>query len=47
VPPKVEYNLTELGETLIPLLAGLKDWAESHLDEVLEAREAYNATKSA
>lgn len=26
VPPKVEYKLTEKGETLIPLLKGLCGW---------------------
>lgn len=41
VPPKVEYNLTDLGETLIPLLGAVKDWAETHIDDVLAAREAY------
>lgn len=44
VPPKVEYNLTELGETLLPLLAALKDWAETYMDEVIEARETYQPT---
>lgn len=26
VPPKVEYELTELGQKLEPLLIGLRDW---------------------
>lgn len=30
VPPKVEYSLTELGESLLPLLHGLCDWGEAH-----------------
>lgn len=30
VPPKVEYKLTEKGESLIPLLQQLVDWALSH-----------------
>ncbi len=30
VPPKVEYSLTSLGETLSPLLLTLKDWGETH-----------------
>lgn len=30
VPPKVEYNLTEKGESLIPLLQNLVDWALAH-----------------
>ena len=32
VPPKVEYRLTELGESLMPLLHGLCDWGVEHLD---------------
>jgi len=30
VPPRVEYQLTELGLTLIPALTGLHEWAEQH-----------------
>lgn len=30
VPPKVEYSLTKLGETLAPLLVTLKEWGEAH-----------------
>ncbi len=26
VPPKVEYSLTEIGVTLVPILAELRDW---------------------
>lgn len=41
VPPMVEYRLTPLGETLMPLLRAVKDWSEQHMDDVLEARAAY------
>jgi DNA-binding HxlR family transcriptional regulator len=41
VPPMVEYNLTPLGATLIPLLGAIKDWAEVHMDEVVSARQTY------
>jgi DNA-binding HxlR family transcriptional regulator len=30
VPPRVEYWLTELGQTLIPALTALHEWAEKH-----------------
>lgn len=30
IPPRVEYRLTELGETLIPHLNGLVEWALEH-----------------
>lgn len=30
VPPKVEYSLTELGESFIPVLEHMKQWGETH-----------------
>jgi DNA-binding HxlR family transcriptional regulator len=29
-PPKVEYELTPLGKTLIPVIASTASWGESH-----------------
>lgn len=34
VPPKVEYSLTALGESLIPLLFQLGQWADEHDDQL-------------
>lgn len=31
IPPKVEYSLTELGKSFIPILETMKAWSESHL----------------
>ena len=31
IPPKVEYSLTEKGQTLAPILLALKDWGETHI----------------
>ena len=42
VPPRVEYELTELGRTLYGPLAAIGQWAEAHIAEVLEARERYD-----
>ncbi len=43
VPPKVEYYLTPLGETLQGPVAAIRDWAEAHLDEMEEAQKHYAA----
>lgn len=42
VPPKVEYSLTPLGETLIDLLIAIGVWAESNLDAVHAARKEFD-----
>lgn len=41
-PPRVEYDLTSLGRTLIEPLTALGRWAEEHFDEVLDARDRYD-----
>ncbi|TWD74814.1 HxlR family transcriptional regulator [Kribbella amoyensis] len=43
VPVRVDYELTPLGTTLMPLIAAIKTWAETHMDEVATSREAYDA----
>ncbi|TQS42973.1 winged helix-turn-helix transcriptional regulator [Cryptosporangium phraense] len=43
VPVSVTYELTELGLSLYQVMRGLKSWAETHMDDVLEHRETYDA----
>ncbi|MEV5716796.1 helix-turn-helix domain-containing protein [Amycolatopsis mediterranei] len=43
MPPRVEYELTELGRTLHAPLQAIGRWAEEHAEEVLTARAAYDA----
>lgn len=38
VPPRVEYNLTDTGMSLIPHIEGLVGWALEHMEEVFEHR---------
>ena len=38
VPPRVDYEITELGRSLTGPLAVLTDWAESHVGSILAAR---------
>jgi len=43
VPVTVSYALTDLGLSLGHLASGLKNWAETHMDEVEDKRAAYDA----
>jgi DNA-binding HxlR family transcriptional regulator len=43
VPVRVEYALTPLGQTLREPLKMLTDWSVRHIDQVLAAREEYDA----
>ena len=31
IPPKVEYSLTELGRSLLPILVAMRDWGAEYL----------------
>ncbi len=40
VPPKVEYELTELGRSLEPVLLSMRDWGEAFQSRDLAERSA-------
>jgi DNA-binding HxlR family transcriptional regulator len=42
IPPQVEYELTELGQSLKTTLAGVCGWAQKNLGKVMEARSSYD-----
>ena len=42
-PPKVEYNLTEMGQSFREPVSALGYWALDHLATIDAAREAYDA----
>ncbi len=42
VPPRVEYELTELGLTLCEPIAAIRRWAEEHIEAVIRAQVAYD-----
>lgn len=44
VPPKVEYSLTCLGQSLCNLVAGICSWAELNIEQVQRARKVYDET---
>lgn len=39
VPPRVEYQLTETGQTLMPHIENLVGWASEHMTVIFESRE--------
>ncbi|GAA3096619.1 MULTISPECIES: winged helix-turn-helix transcriptional regulator [Nonomuraea] len=45
-PPRVEYELTALGHSLLPPIAAFGEWAFDHADEVLEAQDRLDGTRS-
>jgi DNA-binding HxlR family transcriptional regulator len=36
VPPRVEYSITELGKTLLPLLAEIRKWGAYHKEKTVK-----------
>ena len=41
IPPKVEYTLTERGQTLIPLINNLIEWASANITDIVEDRKNF------
>jgi DNA-binding HxlR family transcriptional regulator len=44
IPPRVEYEITDLGRSLAPVFASLVNWSDEHLDRVFDARTTYDAS---
>ncbi|MBN4053955.1 helix-turn-helix transcriptional regulator [Haliea sp. AH-315-K21] len=42
IPPKVEYQLTPIGESLVPHISSLSHWALENMTSILDAREKYS-----
>lgn len=47
VPPKVEYRLTEVGKSLLPLIQQLTEWAQTNMKKVMTHRKEYEQTEGA
>lgn len=41
IPPRVEYQLTPLGRSLLGQLIGLSEWATANMDDVVKSRRKY------
>jgi DNA-binding HxlR family transcriptional regulator len=44
IPPRVEYEITDLGRSLAPVFASLVTWSDGHLGEVVAARKDYDGS---
>jgi DNA-binding HxlR family transcriptional regulator len=47
IPPRVEYGLTELGNTLREPIGALWDWSAANHEAIVAARAAYDARHEA
>ena len=43
VPPRVEYELTPMGRSLLPALQGLVDWVAGNATQVKLARDTFDS----
>ncbi|WP_308165530.1 winged helix-turn-helix transcriptional regulator [Nocardia noduli] len=46
IPPRVEYDLTDLGRSLAEPISALRQWTETHINEIERARARAAADKS-
>jgi DNA-binding HxlR family transcriptional regulator len=42
VPPRVEYELTAVGRSLVEPITAITGWAEEHMRQITRARERYD-----
>ncbi|UBU16461.1 winged helix-turn-helix transcriptional regulator [Nonomuraea gerenzanensis] len=42
IPPRVDYELTDLGRSAAAMFQAIGEWAGAHADEVIAARQAYD-----
>lgn len=43
IPPRVEYELTRLGKTLLEPIQGLAEWADRNRSSIQEARDKFDS----
>jgi len=46
VPVRVDYALTPLGESLLPVVAAVKSWAEANIEQVRDAQQKFDADQT-
>ncbi|MEU7901176.1 helix-turn-helix domain-containing protein [Nonomuraea sp. NPDC049152] len=42
IPPRVDYDLTSLGRSLAEPITALRQWTETHINEIEQARSRHN-----
>ena len=47
IPPRVEYELTEMGKSLVPHIAGLSAWADKHMPAIIKSRKKFEKNTAA
>ncbi|MCZ4124595.1 winged helix-turn-helix transcriptional regulator [Streptomyces sp. H39-S7] len=47
IPPRVEYTLTTLGQSLAEPITALRQWTETHINEIERARARVTPSPSA
>ncbi len=47
MPPRVDYELTKMGQSLLDAVGSLMAWADAHLDDVDAARAEYDVRTTA
>lgn len=45
VPPKVEYRLTPIGSSLVPLITHLTEWAQTNMQSIMKQRKTIKSKK--
>ena len=45
IPPRVVYELTPLGRSLEQPIRSIADWAESNVEQIIAARDAYDHSR--
>lgn len=43
VPPKVEYRLTKMGQSLVPMICQLTEWAQENMKEIVKHRQEFES----
>jgi DNA-binding HxlR family transcriptional regulator len=45
VPPRVEYEVSEMGKTMLPALEGFTGWIKSNWPAIEQARQVFDSHK--